>query len=152
MAVEGKNTGKIARILNADGAPMPGQLIGAPSKVKEEFIEWDGHMVRRILDNETYTGVLIQGRQQTLVPGKKMKKAGTKVFRHEGHHPAIVSHEAWEKVQKKGETHNTVQGYRLAAEGQGQMRCVQQGPQQVGKRDAPMQAEGMRSCGQRRKA
>ena len=138
MAVEGKNTGEIARVLNADSTPTPGQLIGAPYKVKEEFIEWDGHMVRRILDNETYTGVLIQGKVQTLVPGKKMKKAGTKTYRHEGHHPVIVSHEAWEKVQKEGKpiTQYKVTDWPL----KGRVRCA------VCNRALSRSANGMIRC------
>ena len=64
---------------------------------------WDlGHKVGRVLREEAYTGVLIQGKMVCYNPGRKMnrKTDPDEWFRHEGHHEALVDRDAWEKVQK----------------------------------------------------
>ena len=102
LALEGKKTGEIAKILNRSGVPTRMQTTGkGRSETFEEFVQWESKMVKDILENETYTGVLIQGKTRVLVPGKNYirKTDSSEQFRHENHHPAIVSKEKWEQIQ-----------------------------------------------------
>lgn len=106
LALEGKSTGDIARILNAEHIPTPMKLTGRGySETFEKYIQWETTTVGGILRNETYTGVLIQRKMKVIIPGKKIRRYSKleEQFRHEGHHESIVSHEEWEKVQ------NTIQ-------------------------------------------
>ena len=64
--------------------------------------EWDKHMIRNILSNEKYTGDVLC--QKTYKPdylsNKRKKNNGERQqYLIEGHHPAIISHETFEKAQ-----------------------------------------------------
>ena len=103
LALEGKKTGEIADALNRSGSPTRMQVTGrGRTQTFEEFVQWETKMVRDILENETYTGTLIQGKTRILVPGKKSVRRTdpSEQFRHENHHPAIVSREEWEEIQE----------------------------------------------------
>ena len=103
LALDGKTTGEIAGILNKEHIPTPMKLTGmGNSTTFEEYIQWESNTVGSILRNESYTGILIQRKLKTLIPGKKIKRTTKpeEQFRHEGHHEPIVSHEEWEKVQE----------------------------------------------------
>ena len=103
LALEGKSTGYIARILNSEHIPTPMKLTGhGYSETFEQFILWEPNTVGSILRNEAYTGVLIQRKNKALIPGKKVirRTSPDEQFRHEGHHESIVSREEWEKVQQ----------------------------------------------------
>ena len=108
---EGKTNAKIAGGLNADHIETPGQRqitlgIFDEEKRNADFPVdkqvWTGTMVGRVLREEAYTGVLIQGKMVCYNPGRKMnrKTDPDEWFRHEGHHEALVDRDAWEKVQK----------------------------------------------------
>ncbi|WP_303837930.1 recombinase family protein [Ruminococcus flavefaciens] len=103
LALEGKSTGDIARILNSEHIPTPMKLTGhGYSETFEQFILWEPNTVGSILRNEAYTGVLIQRKIKALIPGKKVirRTSPDEQFRHEGHHEGIVSFEEWEKAQQ----------------------------------------------------
>ena len=102
LALDGKTTGEIARILNAEKVPTPMKLTGMGSSTTfDKYILWETNTVGSILRNEAYTGVLIQRKTKALIPGKKIirRTSPEDQFRHEGHHESIVSHEEWEKAQ-----------------------------------------------------
>lgn len=103
LALEGKSTGDIARILNSEHIPTPMKLTGhGYSETFDKYILWEPNNVGSILRNEAYTGVLIQRKTKALIPGKKIirRTSADEQFRHDGHHEGIVSVEEWEKAQK----------------------------------------------------
>lgn len=80
----------------------------------DKFIMWNGGTVRNILQDEVYTGTLVQGRRKKLSYKAKKFMAVNKEdwLRFENAHEAIISKEDFEKVQellekKKMPTHNT---------------------------------------------
>ena len=103
LALVGKKTGEIAHELNRTKTPPPMQVTGCRGNVtNEKYIRWEAASVACILKNEAYTGVLIQGKTETVIPGKgtvHMTDPDRQV-RHGSHHDAIVTHEEWEKARK----------------------------------------------------
>lgn len=113
--IEGLSPQNIAVRLNELGIPSPAEykrLSG--SKYKTSFQTsskaiWSHVSVRRILKNEIYLGVMIQGRRTT--PNYKTKTVVTKAesewLRVEGTHEAIISVRDFELVQEllKDDTH-----------------------------------------------
>lgn len=80
----------------------------------DKFIMWNGGTVRNILQDEVYTGTLVQGRRKKISYKAKKFMAVNKEdwLRFENAHEAIISKEDFEKVQellekKKMPTHNT---------------------------------------------
>lgn len=80
----------------------------------DKFIMWNGGTVRNILQDEVYTGTLVQGRRKKLsYKAKKFMVVNKEDWlRFENAHEAIISKEDFEKVQellekKKMPTHNT---------------------------------------------
>ena len=60
LALDGKTTGEIARILNAEKVPTPMKLTGMGSSTTfDKYILWESNTVGSMLRNEAYTGVLI---------------------------------------------------------------------------------------------
>ena len=113
--IEGLSPQNIAVRLNGLGIPSPAEykrLSG--SKYKTSFQTsskaiWSHVSVRRILKNEIYLGVMIQGKRTT--PNYKTKTVVTKAesewLRVEGTHEAIISVRDFELVQEllKDDTH-----------------------------------------------
>ena len=113
--IEGLSPQNIAMRLNELGIPSPAEykrLSG--SKYKTSFQTsskaiWSHVSVRRILKNEIYLGVMIQGKRTT--PNYKTKTVVTKVesewLRAEGTHEAIISVRDFELVQEllRDDTH-----------------------------------------------
>lgn len=113
--IEGLSPQNIAVRLNELGIPSPAEykrLSG--SKYKTSFQTslkaiWSHVSVRRILKNEIYLGVMIQGKRTT--PNYKTKTVVTKAesewLRVEGTHEAIISVRDFELVQEllKDDTH-----------------------------------------------
>lgn len=113
--IEGLSPQNIAVRLNELGIPSPAEykrLSG--SKYKTSFQTsskaiWSHVSVRRILKNEIYLGVMIQGKRTT--PNYKTKtvvaKAESEWLRVEGTHEAIISVRDFELVQEllKDDTH-----------------------------------------------
>ena len=113
--IEGLSPQNIAGRLNELGIPSPAEykrLSG--SKYKTSFQTsskaiWSHVSVRRILKNEIYLGVMIQGKRTT--PNYKTKTVVTKAesewLRVEGTHEAIISVRDFELVQEllKDDTH-----------------------------------------------
>lgn len=106
--IEGLSPQKIADKLNAEGVLSPSEYKKANgSRYKTSFkthghAKWSPVAVLRILNNEVYCGVLIQGRRTT--PNYKVKKV---VMREEadwtrsvGAHEAIISNKEFNIVQR----------------------------------------------------
>lgn len=106
--LEGMSQGRIADKLNMQGVLCPMEYkISLGMKVQTNFrvhkkAMWSPVSVTRILTNEIYTGVLVQGKSGT--PNYKVKKVMPKDeeewIRVEDSHPAIVTKRNFDTVQK----------------------------------------------------
>lgn len=113
--IEGLNPQNIAVRLNELGIPSPAEykkLSGSNYKTSFQTSSkavWSHVSVRRILKNEIYLGVMIQGKRTT--PNYKTKTVVTKAesewLRVEGTHEAIISVRDFELVQEllRDDTH-----------------------------------------------
>lgn len=105
--IEGVSQGRIAELLNQRGVLCPMEYkLSLGMKVQTNFrihqkALWSAVTVTRILMNEVYTGVLVQGKSGT--PNYKVKKILPKDqsewIRVEGSHPVIVDQRTFESVQ-----------------------------------------------------
>ena len=110
--IEGMSGTRIADKLNALGIPTPiehkhmnGENLQCVFQKKGSSI-WMANGVNRILRNEIYTGVLLQGKTSTpnYKVKKRIKKAEEDWIRCEDSHEAIVSKEDFRLVRKSFET------------------------------------------------
>ena len=97
---------QIAKILNADGVPIPSdyraQRLGKPNPYKNTFHYWSHVAVRNILGNPIYIGHLAQQKFTTV--SFKNHKSGRRgkdewVIAENTHEP-IISQELWDKCQE----------------------------------------------------
>jgi len=103
MRQAGESANSIAKQLTREGIPSPQSRRYQLGQVSHEKysgrIVWNIGMVSKMLSCETYTGTLVQGKyncngkRHTLLPSDKW-------IRHENKHPAIISREQFEAVQK----------------------------------------------------
>ncbi|MBU5626900.1 recombinase family protein [Oscillibacter sp. MSJ-2] len=97
-SVEGRGIQEIARLLNRRGTPSPA---GYRSEEKLDGL-WNKTTVWRILRNEMYTGVMIQGRRKKLsYKSKKLLSVPKdRWYRVEGTHEAIIDRNIFDDVQR----------------------------------------------------
>lgn len=117
--LEGETFAKIASYLSLQGILTPcmykrSRGMKLYNSNNDKFIMWNGGTIRNILQDEVYTGTLVQGRRKKLSYKAKKFMAVNKEdwLRFENAHEAIISKEDFEKVQellekKKMPTHNT---------------------------------------------
>lgn len=123
MRLEGKSAEKIADKLNSMKIPSPlayKELSNSKyttSFAKKQYPEWSPVAVRRILSNEIYVGVLLQGKDKKISYKLDIRKKLPKEewVRVEGATKAIVSKDVFEKVQsmdlRKRGIHKCVQEF-----------------------------------------
>ncbi len=108
MKLQGMNQNSIAEYLNGHGILSPleykhsiGIRLQDNFKVNEQA-KWEAVSVRRILENEIYTGTLVQGKHTT--PNHKVKKVVERPkdqwIRIENNHEAIISKRVFDLVQR----------------------------------------------------
>jgi DNA invertase Pin-like site-specific DNA recombinase len=103
MRLAGNSTNSIAKYLTREGIPSPQNRRYQLGQVTHEKfanrIVWTTKMVSNMLQCETYTGTLVQGKydcngkRHTLLPKEHWVK-------HEDTHPAIICREKFDDVQK----------------------------------------------------
>lgn len=103
MRLASHSANSIAKHLNQNEVPSPQRrryLLGQIAHEKfSASILWGAEIVCRILKNETYTGVLVQGKYAC--NGKRHRLLPQDQWiRHENKHPAIISREQFDAVQK----------------------------------------------------
>lgn len=107
--LEGSSAKKIADELNQEDVPSPlahKMIHGLPHPTgtfaDSTDPKWSANTVIRILNDETYTGVLLQGRQGTYNHKLKevIQRPATEWSRTENAHDAIISKQDFELVQK----------------------------------------------------
>lgn len=96
--LDGQGPGEIARRLN-DRGELPPSRYKNPEK---EGVFWNKTTVSRILRNEMYTGVMIQGRRKRVSYKCKtcLDMPPERWFRVENTHPAIVDEETFHRVAR----------------------------------------------------
>ena len=115
MYLEGDSCRAIAEKLAAEKIFTPtawkrniGLNYKNPSAAKNSSVEcedfqyiWSPNTIKRILSNETYIGMLVQGREQKIsFKSKKMKTVPKEAWvRVENHHPAIIDTETFRKAE-----------------------------------------------------
>lgn len=104
MRSEGTSLGAIAKILNAEQIPCPTRYllekgISKESRFAESF--WDRNIVRRILKNRVYLGMIVYGKEQTsFAKGIKRHTIPEKDWQVvQGTHEAIIGEELFYRVQ-----------------------------------------------------
>lgn len=115
--IEGQSNLQIAALLNEMKVPTPiryKQENGSRAKCDFQIYsmtKWYGTTVRRILENEVYTGTLLQGK--TYRPNYKIRKPVArpqeKWFRKEEAHEAVISQKDFDLVQSilEADTHQS---------------------------------------------
>ena len=106
-SLEGHGRQNIAHLLNQRGIPNPtrykaerGWTCNHP--IKNDFGLWNKVTVGRILTNEMYTGVMIQGRRRKVSYKSKViiDTPESEWYRVEGTHEAIIDRETFQAVQR----------------------------------------------------
>jgi len=102
LALEGMSCRKIAVLLNGEGIPTPSAYCGRKiSKPGPYTGLWSSERISDMLQNETYIGNMVQGRQIKIsYKSKKCRKQNREDWVIvEGTHEPIVDGEAFRKVQ-----------------------------------------------------
>ncbi|MCI9470809.1 MAG: recombinase family protein [Lachnospiraceae bacterium] len=132
LACEGCGTGKIAKLLNKEKIPTPGQYKNR-EKLQYHIMDgegyWDSGKVRKILQNKVYLGIIVNGRTRvTEVGGSHFKQVpDEEQICVPGRHEAIITeqeyHHALEAIKnngcQKGKKHTPKQQSILL----GKLRC-----------------------------
>lgn len=109
MRIKGYNNRRIADYLNEHGIPSPMEYkmllhwrYTTSFKLKPQA-KWSPMAVERILKNEMYTGVMVQGKEKTLnyKVKKRIKVSKEDWIRVEHTHEAIIAKEDFAIVQKR---------------------------------------------------
>ena len=108
LKIQGMSQGRIADKLNEEGILCPMEYkISLGMNVQTNFrvhqkAKWSAVSVTRILTNEIYTGVLIQGKSGTpnYKVKKKMQKDESEWIRVEDSHEPIIDKETFQSVQQ----------------------------------------------------
>lgn len=105
--LEGASAKKIAEVLNQRGVPSPlahkinhGLPHPTGNFADSAHPKWSANTVLRILKDETYTGVLLQGRQGTYNLKEVIQRPATEWNRTENAHEAIISKHDFEPVRR----------------------------------------------------
>ncbi|MDE7261827.1 MAG: recombinase family protein [Oscillospiraceae bacterium] len=127
-SLEGRGRQVIARTLNEQGVPSPARYKaerdGVP--VSSEQALWSKTTVWRILRNEMYTGVMIQGRRRKVsYKSKQLVDMPEEAwYRVEGTHEAIIDPETFRAVQRGLEARARSDGRGDAHVLSGLVRCM----------------------------
>lgn len=108
LASKGRSCARIAAILNRARVPNPTMYksMNGEKYINREAVRssgWSRSTVSRMLRNEMYTGVMVQGRSRKISykSGAMMKVAPSEWFRVENTHEAIIPQELFEAVQRQ---------------------------------------------------
>ena len=102
MALEGASCRQIAARLNAEGVPTPAAYAGLTVANPGPYSGlWSGERISEMLQNETYTGNMVQGRtvKVSYKSKKCLKQARENWVIVEGTHEPLIERETFEKVQ-----------------------------------------------------
>ena len=104
LRAEGMSLNGIAAVLNREGIPSPGRLRyqrGVTMSKRNENASWIRGTVRKILSDEVYIGNRVHGRVQSDRYGREKTRRTEEQWNIvENAHPAIISRELFDKVQR----------------------------------------------------
>ncbi len=116
-SLEGHGKQNIAYMLNEQGVPSPARYKAERGwtcnhPVKNDYGLWNKTTIWRILHNEMYTGVMIQGRKKKVSYKSKVliDVPEAQWYRVEGTHEAIIDRETFETVQRNLSLHTKTDG------------------------------------------
>ncbi len=111
---DGVGLNEIARRLNQMERKTPGQIQGERCGKNVDRCYWTNTTVKKVLQNECYTGVLINHSFE-IRNGKKIPVTEENKIRHEGYLPVIIEKEEWETIQHMlNRSVKTMYGNRVA--------------------------------------
>ena len=108
LYLEGYGLKSIARMLNDENVKSPGHFqeklygknVGSNKPELARRFRWENTKIRRILENEFYTGTLVCHKSYTnRINHVRRDIPAEEQFRHEGAVPAIIDRNDWERVQ-----------------------------------------------------
>lgn len=131
LSLEGHGKQEIAHILNDCGIPSPSQykiehgIIFRPPASKT-FEMWNKTTIWRILRNEMYAGVMVQGTKRKVSYKSKalMDVPRSQWFRVEGTHEPIIDRQTFDTVQKMLALRSTSSGHGPAHVLSGLVHCM----------------------------
>lgn len=108
LAIEGKKTSEIARILNEDRVPTPGQYYRKKHpgtkrhKNLSDEISWTVMMLNQIIRNDVHYGAMVGHKREQVAACSKVTRSVERSKRViiPGMHEGIVTKEEWEKAQE----------------------------------------------------
>lgn len=108
LAIEGKKTSEIARILNEDRIPTPGQYYRKKHpgtkrhKNLSDEISWTVVMINQIIRNDVHYGAMVGHKREQVAACSKVTRSVERSKRViiPGMHEGIVTKEEWEKAQE----------------------------------------------------
>lgn len=104
MRAEGKSLNGIAKVLNEEGIPSPGKLRydrGITMSKRYVNSSWVRGTIRKMLCDEVYIGNRVHGKIKSDRYGKEKTKRSREEWQIvENAHPAIISKELFDAVQK----------------------------------------------------
>jgi len=112
-ALEGSNTSQIARSLNDEGIPTPGQYFKSKHSDKKKFsnmsekISWETVMVYNILKNLVYTGTLVSRKMKSCGVGSKKRVVNEPII-VEGTHEAISARKTLSLLRRSFEAEDGI--------------------------------------------
>ena len=130
-SLEGHGRQSIAHLLNQQGVPNPtrykaerGWTCNHP--MKNNFGLWNKVTIGRILTNEMYTGVMIQGRRKKVSYKSKViiDTPEDQWYRVEGTHEAIIDRATFEAVQRGLRLRTKTDGFGKAHLLSGLVKCA----------------------------
>ena len=131
LSLEGHGRQNIAYLLNQQGVPNPtrykterGWTCNHP--MKNDFGLWNKVTVGRILTNEMYTGVMIQGRRKKVSYKSKViiNTPESEWYRVEGTHEAIIDRATFDAVQRSWKLRTKTDGSGEAHLLSGLVKCA----------------------------
>lgn len=130
-SLEGHGKQEIAHMLNDMGILNPTLYKMAHgwtyrNTAKPNYTVWNKTTIWRILHNEMYTGVMVQGRMRKVSYKSKVQIAvpQDQWFRVEGTHEAIIDKETFEAVQRELALHSKTDGSGEKHILSGLVRCI----------------------------
>ena len=130
-ALEGHGKHRIAVLLNEQGIPNPTrykreQGWSCPSSAPNTQGLWSKTTVWRILRNEMYTGVMVQGRSRKVSYKSRSTRSTPpdQWFRVEGTHPPIVDRDTFDRVQQQMDQRTKTDGSGQVHPLSGLVKCM----------------------------
>ena len=129
LYIEGYGTYQIARILTDEKVETPGlqmKMTCVVNNITNTTDKWNHNSIRRMLENQIYIGNCVQNKTKK-ISYKSKKMISLPEEEHtiiKNHHPAIISQEKWEIVQKLLKNHKNAKVREMDVLFKGLLYCA----------------------------